>query len=324
MIFISLLVVNSLCWSGEPHQLIARIAQKMLTKQQNKWINDMLNLWPSESYDLIYVSNWEDTIISDINTIMQQWHFENKPYIQEGYEPKVIKRTYNITNAVTDEINTILDPTTTSVWSFGFSFRALIHFIADSHCPVHSIAYYSDKYPSGDAGGNFIKLNCSISYFCQNLHKLWDSGVLNFQHNKYIAPSLEDFEKNVTRLMKTYPLTILKEYPSLSVYNWINESYDSAINFGYKPLKDFKNIDQDYIDHGADEAELRITLAGYRLGLILQKFFEIRGYPKLPTEPRIFTEVLAWILDAVVVGVILIYTILLCREKASYTPQAFA
>ncbi|EAY06503.1 class I nuclease, putative [Trichomonas vaginalis G3] len=313
----------STSWSGEPHQLIARVAQTMLTKKQRKWIDEMLFLWPSEAQDLITVSNWEDTIRSDIDDILMQWHFENKPYIEPEYTPKKVTRTFNITNAIDDAMKSILDPTTTSFWTFGFYFRALIHFVGDSHCPVHSIAYYSDKYPKGDAGGNFIKLNCSISYFCSTLHKLWDSACLNFQHNKYVAPTLEDFEKNITRMMNAYPLKILEEHPSLSPHDWIDESYKTAIDYAYTPLVDWKNINDTYLANGAEAAEYRITLAGYRLGMVFKQFFKERGYPKLPTEASYSTEILAWILDAVVITITIIYSILILKEKGFGKPAVF-
>ncbi len=51
----------------------------------------------------------------------------------------------------------------------------LCHLIGDIHQPLHAVALYSDKYPSGDRGGNSIQVRISSSP--TNAHALWD-GLL--------------------------------------------------------------------------------------------------------------------------------------------------
>ena len=51
----------------------------------------------------------------------------------------------------------------------------LCHLIGDIHQPLHCVALYSDKYPSGDRGGNSIRIRISSSP--TNLHSFWD-GLL--------------------------------------------------------------------------------------------------------------------------------------------------
>ena len=59
--------------------------------------------------------------------------------------------------------------------SRSFMLRYLIHNVGDIHQPLHGAAYYSDKFPKGDRGGNSWKVTYNKEI--NNLHKLWDSCV---------------------------------------------------------------------------------------------------------------------------------------------------
>jgi hypothetical protein len=51
----------------------------------------------------------------------------------------------------------------------------LCHLIRDVHQPLHCVALYSTKFPSGDRGGNSIRIRIASSP--TNLHSFWD-GLL--------------------------------------------------------------------------------------------------------------------------------------------------
>ena len=59
-----------------------------------------------------------------------------------------------------------------------YALRLLIHYVGDLHQPLHSSSRLNDKYPKGDAGGNFFKLPSKNTV--TNLHAAWDSMVYEF------------------------------------------------------------------------------------------------------------------------------------------------
>ena len=304
--------------------MIASIAEQMLTPSQQKWMEKIMKLWPSESQSMMVAANWQDTLRSDVGDIFLEWHFSDIPIVEKGFENNVPKEHYNITQAVRDEIDALMDNTTTSLWSLAFNLRNIIHFVGDSHCPVHAVTHYSEEFPNGDQGANSVILDClNYGYYCANLHKLWDSAVLNYQTPKGRAPLKSDFKSNITRVSKIADDTNLNEIANdLNVYTWVEESHDTAVNYVYPNL--VSQLNEEYINKGRQQSDIRISLAGRRLGLILRNFFEKRGEIYVPetTEKFMFfnndkVELIAWILNVVVAGVIIANAISLYVSKQS-------
>ena len=322
-------------WGGEPHLIIARIAQKMLSPAQQEWMENIMAVWPSEKQTMVQSSNWQDTLRSDVGDIFLEWHFSDIPIVEPGFESHVPNAHFNITNAIEDEVNSILDKSTTSLWSIAFNLRNLIHFVGDSHCPVHAVTHFSEDHPDGDQGANDVILDCAqYGYYCANLHKVWDAAVLNYQTPKGRAESMPDFESNITRVEAIARAAPFNEsILDLSPYQWVKESHQIAVDYVYDQYFEPKLNDR-YIADGNKQSDIRISLAGNRLGLILQKFFETRTdlfdvqSPILQTkkdsksENPLFSlpsrEMAVWIVDIFVFIVIIIYSaILLYRKRIS-------
>jgi len=60
--------------------------------------------------------------------------------------------------------------------------RLLIHYVGDSHQPLHMAARVNKDNLTGDKGGNGFKLTpkADIGKGVTNLHKLWDSVIYKF------------------------------------------------------------------------------------------------------------------------------------------------
>lgn len=309
-------------WSGEPHEFIVQIALQQLSEKERNWITKLLRYWPSESQDINLVANWQDMIGYEVGKAFSQWHFVTTPIIEAGYTPAKIKYSFNVTSYLYDGISAIMDESTTSIWSLLFHIRSLIHFVGDIHCPVHAMTYYGQDYPTGDAGGNGRSTDCSKvvpgePYFCGNLHKVWDSGILSYDSNKYTAPSMPEFWDNITQLQLNYPKSSLESYLNvMSPADWAKESYDTAVKYAYGYLENETIVNQRYFDECFPQAQLRITLAGYRLGNVLKEFFNERGFIRLPSDPIYSSEVIAWVLDALVFTFIVVYVVLIVRENS--------
>lgn len=77
--------------------------------------------------------------------------------------------------------------------------RYLIHVVGDIHQPLHSVSLYNTTYPSGDRGGNSLKI-VLLNGTTQNLHAFWDAGAFKVQNDSWF----------VTRPMGLQNMTALK------------------------------------------------------------------------------------------------------------------
>jgi hypothetical protein len=78
--------------------------------------------------------------------------------------------------------------------------RYLVHLIGDVHQPLHSVALYNGTYPTGDLGGNRLKVNL-VNGSSSNFHSFWDAGAYLIQNDtwKLVRP-MDD--QNISALDK--------------------------------------------------------------------------------------------------------------------------
>lgn len=81
--------------------------------------------------------------------------------------------------------------------------RYLIHVVGDIHQPLHSVSLYNSTFPSGDRGGNSLKV-VLLNGTVQNLHAFWDAGAFRVQNDSWF----------VNRPMGLQNMTALKEVAS--------------------------------------------------------------------------------------------------------------
>lgn len=62
--------------------------------------------------------------------------------------------------------------------------RYLVHVVGDMHQPLHSVALFNKTFPSGDRGGNSIKIKL-LNGTSQNLHAFWDAGAFMVQNDTW-------------------------------------------------------------------------------------------------------------------------------------------
>ena len=326
---LSFFFISAAAFWNEPHMAIVRIAEKTITQEQADWLNILFQMWPSEPDTMVSAATWHDDVNYNVAKVMAQWHFSDIPIIHPNFTLENPTITYNVTSVLNDTLEALFDSSTTNVWALHFLFRNLAHFIGDCHTPVHSAAYFSEQYPEGDYGGNRVYFDydyCDFGTPCDQLHKMWDSGVLNFQSMYIDDPKvLEEFEYNISHIMSMHSPGSLPTIHILDPYEWIQEAHDVAVNYAYGKLVDlhntsvrYKTVSSDYFVEGQAQAENLIVKAGYRLALIIDKFWNIHH----PGDPRIKTssamparEIILWILDSVIILVTIVYAALLIKEK---------
>jgi hypothetical protein len=130
----------------------------------------------------------------------------------------------------------------------------LIHLVGDIHQPMHMGR-------KADSGGNGIKL----SWFNQpsNLHKLWDSDLINDQQLSYTE---------YTKAINYATPAEIKTWINDDLNVWAFESYEISRQL-YSTLKPDEKLNYRYnFDHIATLNQ-RLLKGGVRLGGLLNKIF---------------------------------------------------
>jgi hypothetical protein len=141
-----------------------------------------------------------------------------------------------------------------------------LHLGGDAHQPLHTTALFSERFPSGDSGGNDIP-----TVQGGNLHSLWD-GFLGSSHKP------NDVTREVAELRARPGL--FRVEPIGDIELWVQESHDLAKSFVYSPVilqateqsgeLAKVNLPVDYLKGGGDLARGRVAAAGVRLGAIIK------------------------------------------------------
>jgi len=151
-----------------------------------------------------------------------------------------------------------------------------MHYVGDSHQPLHMESRVDPQYPAGDRGGNDYPLpNLYPSKYPNELHAVWDNVIYEL-HDFYLwTPfSDSDWDKQgavAKRLMTSYPENTIANVTNLDPIVWAKESYDIAVQFAYTHgAKENVALPQGYINAARPVAEKRVATAGYRMARLLE------------------------------------------------------
>ena len=252
--------------------LVARIAYNILEKEAPQALeqaNNILSVYSQSTpsmtsaegdYPFVECAIFADTIKSKGGSFQSEWHFVNTPYLDQGGSVNDYPQFENGDNNVGNAIPAIVD------WLTGangyqnsfvyqgvkahvhseddaksYALRLLIHYLGDIHQPLHAVALVDDKYPKGDAGGNFIHLPPKGQV--KNLHSVWDSLIYSRQDSPsmpYSSGGWNSLGSSVDTLTSKYTFSPT-EFDSININEWVNDSFEMAKNFVYEGKKSFGN-----------------------------------------------------------------------------------
>ena len=142
----------------------------------------------------------------------------------------------------------------------------MVHLVADIHQPLH-VGRRDDR------GGNKIKVKWLDQSRTTNLHRVWDSLLLDLD-----GKSPDEY----SRKLNTASNQQIAQWQSAPVLDWAKESKalrSQVYNFSPVTQGPRGIITQAYIDRNRPIIERRLLMAGVRLAACLNQLFDPQSQP---------------------------------------------
>lgn len=249
MVFVAIILIS---WGSVGHKTVATIAEAHLCTVAKNSIKVLLG-----EQSIGDVASWADEVRNTPEYKQTgPWHYVDLPsgYSFEQFAEEVKKQgAENVYGAIL-HCEEQLKSNTTSKEEKAIALKFLVHFIGDSHQPMH-VSRAEDK------GGNTIQVQFNGKG--SNLHSLWDSGLISREG------------KTFDRMAKDYdnanPQKIAK-WQKDSPMQWLWESYQFSTKI-YGDVEKNNKLDDAYYEANIPVVQQRIEMAGIRLAGELNKIF---------------------------------------------------
>lgn len=252
-------------WNAQGHCVIALIAYDQLTSTAKTKLNTLIQALPpipGQANDVCAAANWPDNIRGQQINAFTTWHFVDQRLSFSGKSTR--KYTIPSPNVVwaINQAEIVLMSPNAQAYEQAWFIRFFLHFVGDIHQPLHTVALFNRQFPHGDKGGNLYPINSPLA---NNLHRLWDQGVGLVPDSM----SAKQVQALAQQLQQQYPPSYFgADTKEQNPWAWADEGYRIAkadvyqIPYGGTPS-------QAYMTQGQQIAGMRLTLAGYRLGYLL-------------------------------------------------------
>jgi len=244
--FVSNLLADD--WGKTGHRATGEIASKYLTKKAKKNIDKLL-----KGRSLAYVSIYADEIRSDDTyDSFKPWHYVNFPF-DKNYGDEPPSDRGDVVQGIVKCIE-VLKNKKASLADKEFYLKMLVHFVGDLHQPLH-VGKADDK------GGNDFQ----VRWFNEgtNLHRVWDSDMINFYGMSY-----SELSENAKQLSKTE----IEAIKNGSVLDWVSESRQLAKKV-YASTKVGEKLGYVYMYNNFSLVQSQLQKGGIRLAKILNEIF---------------------------------------------------
>jgi len=256
ILFAVMFVATSLgliSWGVIGHRAIGQIAENHLNPKAKAAVVRILG---TES--LAMVSTYPDEVRPYKQfAYTAPWHYVNLPdgldYAQFSAQLKALDKP-NIYKAMMQCIADLKNPAKTKE-EHVFALKFLVHLVGDIHQPMHTGH-------SEDSGGNDIKVTLMRKE--QNLHGLWDSGLINYAGLSYLE---------LAQACDVAAKAEVKSWSKDDVAKWAYESYAISRDLYAEAAKN-SEFDYDYYPKHADIVKKRLAQAGIRLAAILNEIYK--------------------------------------------------
>ncbi|MEP1448691.1 MAG: S1/P1 nuclease [Paraglaciecola sp.] len=241
---------QALSWGQIGHRVTGAIAEQYLTPQAQLAIEQLL-----VNEDLAEASTYADEMRADPSEFWQKtanpWHYVDV-YAGKTYSDVAPPPEGNAVTAL-ELFTNQLKSKQTSIAKKQLALRFIVHIIGDLHQPFHA--------GNGlDRGGNDVKLK--FFWEDSNLHRVWDSGLIDRQQLSYTEWS------NI--LSRKISEQQIQDWKELDPKVWIAES--AKLRATLYPEKD--KLSWDYQFQNLPIVKQRLQMAGVRIAAYLNSVFE--------------------------------------------------
>jgi hypothetical protein len=204
-------------WNAQGHRIVVKLANNYLSPSARIYLNHIQDTHRlgGTSTSVSDASVWMDQYYSPKYRFLRKLHYIQIPEGDARYFPKY-KDKYDALFAIEYAVQ-ILKSSQSTPLQKAFAMRVLIHVVADIHQPLHTINWYSARYPHGDRGGNLVRIK--KQHIARNLHSFWDKG------GGWLMGSVEDD----TQKIKSLPYRPC----SGNEKDWVQESHQLAVQKAY-------------------------------------------------------------------------------------------
>ncbi len=208
------------------------------------------------------------------------WHYSDTFWAQENNQVKLlenpkedggkaVEKLFDFDKVLKDENASNADKAIALAW--------VLHLGGDIHQPLHTSARVTELEPKGDQGGNTFLLTPKETPRPNqvNLHWFWDSIVMRNVARKGDACDADYLAPIGKEMMKKYPLAKSQNSLSIGKFDvWQQESFKIATTELFPAtLIRFQTPTANYKKNAYKIAEKQISIAGYRLGAMLNQIF---------------------------------------------------
>tara|TARA_B110000046_G_scaffold185793_1_gene229388 strand:+ start:3311 stop:4123 length:813 start_codon:yes stop_codon:yes gene_type:complete len=254
-IWLVLLSGPAVSFGADGHRIVVMIAENHLSTKTAGAINQItdhqslgdLALWPDR---IRYLPAWEHS---------KYWHYlsidDHEQFGEFTRHPDG-----DVLSALDYFFTELQDPKLTKQQQLeALSF--FIHFVADIHQPLH-VGRRDDR------GGNKIKIKWLTTSKATNLHRVWDSQIIDAQNNS---------PEQYSQMLDKASTAQLAQWQDSTFLDWARESKtlrSLAYNFGAVSKRMPIPIGPAYIGRNNAIIERRLLMAGVRLADCLNRIFD--------------------------------------------------
>lgn len=269
-----LLVWHTMSWHAAPparawgpagHVIVAWIADQYLLEATRRKVGKLLR--EEKLYDRD-VANWADEIreggeLDRVYPRNHRWHFVDIPFDADRYDPRRDCRNQECVIAQIERFRKTIANQRLPKDERYDALKFLIHFVADLHQPLHSVEWNRDN------GGSLRQVVFLGQRGQSNLHRVWDSQILN---RRLGDDDAEDFAR---QLMIEITPEQRAQWEQGSVVDWALEAHDVGVKHCYRGFSEqFDDqrpvqITQEYVRSNGPIVEQQLARAGVRLAKVL-------------------------------------------------------
>lgn len=294
-------IVSVSAWDDAGHKLTAYIAWQRMSPEARETATKILLAAPEDSdLSVFYLqdsrseaarklelfmiaSTWADIVRDRKFDIRYKkyhkgnWHYSDYFWKQNGSKAEIVEHSEDGGLALEKlvEFDKVLRDASASDADKAIALAWILHLGGDIHQPLHTSGRITDLEPKGDQGGNLFLLTPKDAKPSENLHWFWDSILGRNIPRRNDACDSDYLFPLASAMMKKYPFAKMQN--SLAAENfeqWKKESFAYNPTDVFTPdLKRNEMPSQKYKKNALAVSERQLTLAGYRMGELLNRIF---------------------------------------------------